>query len=271
MKTLFGTVIYPGALKYADDFLASLNAQTCKDFTLLMISDGVPRDELETVVSKYNLDIEILVADEGQTPIQLRVLLLATAKENKADILIIGDIDDSFSSDRVEKILDTFERNDDADFVYNELLLPDETVIMPALPNTTETLDDILQYNYLGLSTTAIRINRLSQDFIHSLAACKTFVFDWYLYCRLVIHGMKGFLAKGAVTYYRIYDNNFAGLPKPTDENIEKEIYVKKNHFEALSEFDDSYKELLDAYNKGNYKTVDKDMYFWWGLTEAND
>ena len=271
MKVLFGTVVYPDASKYMDDFFDSLDRQTYKDFRLLIISDGVAISDIKDIISKYNIAVEIVVADEGMTPAALRMQLLLEAKIKAADVIVLGDIDDTFSENRVEKVVETFNANPEAGFVYNDLLLPDKTVIMPPLPAKTYDIEDILEYNYLGLSTTAICISKLTEDFIKSLGDCKSFVFDWYLYCRLLLFGLNGVKATNAETYYRIYDNNFAGVPTNIPENIEKELNVKKNHFDALSKYDDRYKRLLDSYNNGKYQFLKQDRYFWWNLTKEED
>ncbi len=271
MKVVFGTVVYPAAVKFMEDYFASLDSQTYKDFKLLLINDGVPRGDLEKVIEKYNIDVDIISPDGNQTPIQLRVLMIHTAKSHGADVLVAGDIDDTFSENRVEKSVEAFEANPDAGFVYNSLVLPDKTEIMPPMPATTDSVEDILELNYLGLSTTAIRVQLLSDELIESLGECKTFVFDWYLYCRLLMAGLKGVLASEAATYYRIYDNNFAGVPTATPENIEKEIHIKKNHFDALSKYDDRYKKLLESYNNERFKVLEQSQYFWWNLTKMED
>ena len=270
MKVVFGTVVYPSATCYMEDFFGSLDRQTYKDFRLMIISDNVPKDDIEAVIDKHNIEADIITPERQMTPIELRILMLKKAKEFKADVLVAGDIDDTFSENRVEKLVEAFVKNPDAGFAYNQLTLPNKTEIMPPMPSTTDSVVDILELNYLGLSTTAIKVGQLTDELLESLGDCKTFVFDWYLYCRLLIFGMKGVLADEAATYYRIYDNNFAGVPTATPENIEKEIYIKKNHFDALSKYDDRYKGLFEAYNNGKYKVLTKDKYFWWGMTEVN-
>ncbi|MBR1623214.1 MAG: glycosyltransferase family 2 protein, partial [Pseudobutyrivibrio sp.] len=130
MKVLFGTVVYPGAFKYMEDFFDSLEHQTYKDFRLLLISDGVATSDINNVVTKHNIAVDIVVADEGKTPAKLRVQLLSEAKSRDADVLVLGDIDDTFSENRVAKVIETFKANTELGFVYNDLLLPDKTVIM---------------------------------------------------------------------------------------------------------------------------------------------
>ena len=271
MKVVFGTVVYPSAAPFMEDFFSSLDNQTYKDLTLLMISDEVPQEDIEKVIEKHNIKVDIIFPKKQMTPIELRILMLSKAKELGADVLVAGDIDDTFSANRVEKVVEAFEKNPDAGFVYNQLVLPDNTQIMPPMPPRTNTVDDILEYNYLGLSTTAIKVGQLTDELLQTLGDCKTFVFDWYLYCRLLIFGMKGVLADEAATYYRIYDNNFAGVPTATPENIEKELFIKKNHFDALSKYDDKYKKLLDSYNNERYKVLEQNQYFWWNLTKEED
>ena len=53
MKVIFGSVIYSDAVIYAADFLRSLNNQTDRDFSLLLINDGYCR------VDFYSFDCSI--------------------------------------------------------------------------------------------------------------------------------------------------------------------------------------------------------------------
>lgn len=267
MKVIFGSVIYSDAVIYAADFLRSLNNQTDRDFSLLLINDGVSPQIIDHIISKYNNDYEILGNPNHLSPVKLRVKLIEEAYLRKGNYLILGDIDDYFSDDRIEKVKNAFLRNKSIGFVYNDLRLFNGKKCMPEMPVRVNSVKDILEYNFLGLSNTAIKMNDIDVDFIVSLNECSSFVFDWYLFSRLVLNGKKGIYVSKTVTYYRIHEDNYAGIPQIMADMIDKELFVKRMHYNVLSKYDMCFRELFMAYENNNYKINSKDCYFWWNLT----
>lgn len=268
MKNLFGSVIYDDAMPFFNTFLESLSRQTMTDFEILLINDGVPVDLLEEMLSGLCLKYKIISYDVYYTPIQLRIKLLEEAKIRKADILIMGDADDYFSDNRIDEIVRVFQREPACGFVYNELSLFDGSRVMPELPEIIQDVTEILNYNFLGLSNTALNLRRLSENFLESLKECDTYVFDWYLFSRLLIKGEKGKKALDAYTYYRIYDGNVAGITQMSYESVSKEIAIKLKHYRLLEKYDDIFRGLADAYARKNviYHYKQK-SYYWWDLT----
>lgn len=269
-KIIFGCVTYPTALEYFDEFITSISSQTEKEFVLLVMNDGV---DVSVLVKKlYPLDgrYHIISVKDGLSPASIRVCLIGEAKKRGADILIIGDTDDIFSSDRVEKIIDVFCNNAQVDFVYNELRTFNGERVMPELRGRVENVNAILNYNFLGMSNTAIRLNALDESFICSLRECDSFVFDWYLHSRLLLDNHTGVLAKGAKTYYRIYDANCAGLPEATKDAVEKEIAVKQKHYNILQKYSPEFVQLYNSYKKRNIqRTEEQEFYYWWNFTRS--
>ncbi len=268
MNVVFGSVVYPGALEYAGDFLDSLNNQTDKDFSLLLINDGVKNDAITKIMDGYNNKYNIISYEESFSPPELRINLLREAFKNNCDYLVLGDIDDYFAANRVEKIKRMFCDDEHVGFLYNEILLTNENTCMPRMPEKVISVDAIAEFNFLGLSNTAINMKGLDLSFIDSLTECKTYVFDWYLYSRLILNGMNGRFLPGTFTYYRLHENNCAGIPSLTDEMVEKEVAVKINHYSLLATYDIRYKKMLSAYKNGDYERIQKNSYYWWNLTK---
>lgn len=268
----FGCVIYPSALEYFDVFVKSVSEQTEKAFDLLVMNDGAEVSVLEEKLHPLDGKYHIISVEDGLSPADIRVCLIAEAKKRGTDILIIGDTDDTFSSDRVERIVEVFCDNPQADFVYNGLRTFDNKRAMPDLPESIENVKAVAHYNFLGMSNTAIRINALDEGFIRSLGECDSFVFDWYLYSRLLLDKHKGVLAKGAMTYYRIYDANCAGLPEATKNAVEKEIAVKQKHYNLLRKYSPYFEQLYDCYKHGNIQWAEEQEYhYWWNFTRSSN
>lgn len=273
MKVIFGSVVYQTALKYLDDFLNSLNEQTYQQFEILLINDDLEKDVLNTYIQKYeNLSgkTTVLKAAAGQAYYLLRILLLKEAKRRNGTILILGDCDDFFSRDRVAAVVSEYDP--EVWFFYNEILDFDHKAVMPPMPEDTKSICDIGEQNYLGLSNTAVNLEKLNMDFLDSLQEGKTSIFDWYLFSRIVLAGGSGkYLCRGK-SYYRIHEMNLAGIMQSKDHAQSKEIEIKLEHYRLLRKYSRYIEELLADYSANNIETRLGDRcsqkYFWWGLTE---
>lgn len=266
---VFGSVVYSEALEHLDKFLDSINKQIYKKFDILIINDNIDSATLQQRLKKIVFN-NISIIDETQsskTPAQLRILLLLEAKKRGYDLLILGDCDDTFSKNRVYNIKECYLKNKEYAFYYNDLILQNGELAIQDMPDWTCSIDDILQYNYLGLSNSAINMNKLCLDWIMSLKECESFVFDWYLFSRMLIMDLQGMHVKGAYTIYRIHQGNFVGLNRCNKEMIAKELVVKKQHYKSLQKYS---KKMRHIYEEIKDMTVDDvrlstvSTSFWW-------
>lgn len=271
-KVIFGSVIYQAVLPYISEFVDSVAKQSTHDFELLLINDGITDEKISNIynlLKESKIPHEIVENNNGLTPVELRIQLIKEAKKRNAEILIFGDSDDLFAKKRIEEVRNTFLKYGECGFVYNDLKNFDGSFAMPKLPEKVESFDEIIDYNFLGMSNTAIKVSELSDDFIESLYECKSYVFDWYLHTRLLLNGIKGRKAVNTATYYRIYENNFVGIQKKSDEAVKKEIEVKTAHYEMLKDYSHAFMVRFQKYSNGkimkNENAVEKD--FWWNLT----
>lgn len=274
VKTVFGTVVYNTALKYKTDFINSVNAQTADDFNILIINDDVSTYELNTIKQNISYNTEIISKPRSMSIAETRVFLIEQAKCRGYDLLILGDFDDVFQENRISAIINHF--HDDYGFYYNTLCTMDGTAVFKELPEICEDISDILQGNFLGLSTTALNLTKLENAFIHSLYECNIPIFDWYLYARLLLNGKRGLYVKETVTFYRIHENNIAGILTKNDVNIKKEILVKLNLYLLLKKYfpliEKLYWQYYDLQNE-NYELYvnPRPKGFWWNNLQINN
>lgn len=260
----FGTVVYPSALQYLDDFIESLNNQTFRKFDLIVINDNVDRMILDNYLSAYNENKIIIDCNDKRSPADLRIDLIKEAKKEGYDILIIGDIDDIFDENRVKEIYSYYNHNNQFVFYYNNLLLFDKSPALKEFPAVTTNINQILECNYLGLSNTSLNLSLLSMDFIDSLYGCTSFVFDWFLYSRILTNKGSGAYIDTAITFYRIHDENFAGVSR--GKQLEKEFEIKKKHYELMEEYDPIFTVLLEKLMKLDLSIIkpDNSLSYWW-------
>ncbi len=256
MKTCFATVIYKQAGEFLKDFVTSVDSQTDKDFDLVLINDNFSREELQAV-GVYDKDFKVVnlaPSLKGTTSLidlesfqysiaEMRIQLLELTKRLGYELVIIGDVDDTFAPNRVEELKKAAELDKESVFFYNKLIKENGEDVFKTLPEEVFDINQIAQENFLGMSTTAIRVDKLSYEFLDSLREGESNVFDWYLYSRIVLDMGRGKLVSSTSTIYRIYDNNEAG----TTRDLEKEKQVKTTHYWNLAK---RYPLFYDLSNK---------------------
>ncbi|MBR4707302.1 MAG: glycosyltransferase family 2 protein [Pseudobutyrivibrio sp.] len=261
MKTAFATVIYKQAKPYLQDLLNSVDNQTDKDFDLLIFNDNYTPDELASLdLSNAKLiDLRPL----GVSIVGTRIEMLKKCKSLGYDLVIIGDADDTFAPNRVEQVKKTAELDKDSVFFYNKLITDSGNEMFKTLPKKLTKISNLAQYNFVGMSTSAIKVQALSDDFIESLYEGETAVWDWYLYSRILLEIGPGALVDDTSTIYRIYDNNEVG----TKRDLNQEYNVKLIHYTNLAKRYDYFKGLLDELKKLDVAKLhhsDKHQGYWW-------
>lgn len=274
MRTVIGSVIFEEAAGYLEDFFVSLEKQTDQDFTVMLVNDNIRSEYLEQIVEQIpqKLRQRVVIVDksgEKLMPCRLRVELLQSAYERGDELLIMMDCDDKASENRISCVREQFDAQ--YTFFYNELLDFDGKRVMQHLPAHTLDYRDIGEKNYLGLSNGAIYLKSLSKEFIQSLKAGETKVFDWYLYSRLLLDGKKGKRVDGCYTYYRIYEENLAGKCVYSKAAIDKELAVKRQHYGLLAQYNQYYEDLLEKYTEITAEDVKarETGGYWWSLIDS--
>lgn len=282
MKVLFASVIYNNIEEYIEDFIKSLSKQTYKEFDLLIINDGLEDEKVRREFYKTFNNCSILdYCNSGLNPSELRVEIIKYSTDNGYDLLIFGDIDDIFSSNRIMEIVNNY--SDEFAFYYNDLIVMDtkKDFFNGKLKNNVKNKDELDNYNFIGMSNSAVNIKLINNVLcdIGSLKGC--IAFDWYFYTLLIKLGFCGVKVKDAITYYRIYDNNIAGFTNSLNLNkLNNGIKVKQFQYEALSKYDISFIDKLEKINilkdkmDNEYYFVDKyikcinnnykNSVFWW-------
>lgn len=267
MKILFGTVVYKQAWKWWEQFVDSVNQQSYHNFDILVMNDGLDEEEIDCLTEKFNHQYFIYDITDKLSISNIRIRLLMKAKELGYDLLILGDFDDVFSKNRVEKIVNSY--NKDIAFYYHNLKYDScDKDVFETLPEFTSDIKQILEFNYLGLSNTAINLKSFNIDFFSNLEDVKTNVFDWYLFSKILLSHKSG-TRINTYTIYRQQENNIAGIIKKDLESIKKEIIIKKEHYKLLSKDLPEADKLLDFYqniseDKMLEYTNNNESGYWW-------
>lgn len=275
MKVAFGTVAYESAWKYMKEFCASLNRQTDIGFTVLVVCDNLSPKCLSQLSQSIARETILTEVNESKTIPALRAELLRQAKRHGFDLLILGDFDDLFSEQRVESIKSVYASNPQASFFYNEICDFEGKKIFSYLPQNVDDISEILECNFLGLSNTSINLNKVTWEFIDSLSVVDTPTFDWYLYSRLLLDMQEGILVEEADTFYRIHDNNTAGIASSKEKDYKKELRIKLQHYEQLKQLDRCFEILSQKYKdlSARGSSLERERFrntatngYWWEL-----
>ena len=253
-KIAFLTTIFPMKKEYLVDCFNSLNNQTFKDFTLIVVNDGYKNfEDIKTLYPELNI-IELQFSD---TPVKNREHGINYALKNDYDIIVFGDSDDYFESNRIEVCIGKLNIYD---IVVNDLTLFSQhgayskKYISNRIRNNTEIdLEYVKDKNIFGMSNTAVKTKIIENiDFNSELIAL-----DWYIFSILLLRGNKAIFTSDTETYYRQYENNTIGIGKISKESILKGISVKEKHYELLKSIDAQYESLYTNINELKSKIKD--------------
>jgi len=123
---------------YVTDFLTSLSAQTFKNFDLVVVNDQFKNFHK---ITKQFSDLKITLLNFSDTPLKNRQHGIDFILANNYDIVIFGDSDDYFSSNRVQVAIDKLAKYDvvvNDLSVFNESGVYEQKYFSNRLKNDTE-------------------------------------------------------------------------------------------------------------------------------------
>jgi glycosyltransferase involved in cell wall biosynthesis len=264
-KVAFLTTIFPTKDEFLIAFFDSLEEQTYKNFDIIVVNDGYKNFEM--LRQKYS-NLQILELPYKNTPAKNREYGINYCINNGYNVLIFGDSDDYFASNRIIKSLELLKSYD---IVVNDLSLFDENGIYEEkyISNRVNNLSPIdLEFikdkNIFGLSNTAINLNHTQNIVIPD----DSIAVDWYIFSILLLEGKTAIFTNETISYYRQYVQNSVGLKDITEETFKKGIQVKKLHYLHLcnrySNFSFELIRLSTICYENRMQTIKNPL--WWEL-----
>lgn len=258
MKIAIFTVIYKGLNKeYFKKFLLSIEMQTFKEFTILIINDGF--NNIESFIEYLKIPFKIINMKKNISISKVREEGFNACLNEGYDYIIFCDSDDYFSKSRVEVLVNELDKGND--IVVNNMNIVNNYGKMikenyfEELNDSDLGFKDIINKNYFGLSNTAINayllkyINKIPKDIA---------VVDWYVFSILTYKTSKIKYINESLTFYRQYSNNFVGINNNyTYDYILKGINVKIQNYFYLMRF---FESLDDIVFRKYYKKYKKFM-----------
>ncbi len=251
------TVFYEQARMYIQDFLDSLNKQTCKNFDVLIANDRLNNAEEFSFPAKLNFEF----IKTNSSISENRRCLIKQAIKRGYKYIIFSDCDDTFSVERVEVLSQLLKHNEivvnDLNLIDDELNTIEDGYFSHRFKNSDLIDEKVIQSgNILGMSNTAVCSEILNDA--PGLITGDSIAFDWYFWASLMFDNYKAYFTNDTRTNYRIHDENTAGLPQTLNaENVIKGISVKCQHYELMSEFGPVYANYFTEFLKLKKRVID--------------
>ncbi len=234
MKIAVFIVTYPAAAPYFTECLASLDAQTDKDFSLVIANDGL--DDLDSFLGEFNFDVNVINCHGS--PAAIRRQGLSSLIASDFDWAVLLDADDYASNDRIAKLRPHM--NTDCDVLFHELQIFDDHKHQahPMLrglfsAETNLTWNHICNGNALGMTNTAIACNQLTPTL--ERIPDDIVAYDWALFSDLILRDKRARLVESTATYYRQHASNSALSKELTNNFLSRGVKVKAQHYSFLA------------------------------------
>lgn len=253
------SVVYPEVEKYVTEFLNSLFRQTNKDIILYLINDGF--SNIQSLFSKY--DFSVKIKEATGSPASNRISGIRWLIDEGEEVVLFADADDSMAENRVEVSLNMLRNND---IVVNELALIGEKNSDPISILGRRFLEEERIYkghlksaNFMGLSNTAMRVEKIPENF--SKIPGNHIAFDWDFFSFCLHSGFRTVFTGKTSTYYRQHSKNIASPVLLSEAQILRGVQVKCEHYKLMARFYDEYCALAKTF-KDLLFHIKSDMVF---------
>lgn len=242
MKTVsICSSFYESGRPYLDAFMDSvLSAISVTDCPVQLIAAIDNLEDPEGSLARYtgNLDIIQAPTPEGASISGVRNAGFEEARSQSSDYLVFLDMDDLIAEQGIRLHLESLA---EADISYGDMELVDQqgrslsrTLYSDVnIPLSVESITDLLQRNFLGLSNTAIRgtaLEKLPSPVPEHLVAT-----DWWFYSSLINTGCTARKTTGPIGSYRQHTANvLGGNPAADMESLKKRCTIIREHYAAL-------------------------------------
>ncbi len=240
-KIVFLSAVYPGAEPFLSDFLTSLSEQEDKHFDTVLVNDGLGGLARFTAAHPDLAVREVKIPQPATTAL-VREEGLRHVLEQKYEMIVFGDCDDRFQSNRIGQSRLSLGSYDmvvnDIDLMDSRNTITKRHYLSERFKNgATLTLDSVMDKNCFGMSNTAIHARCLRAIPLHA----ELIAVDWYLFSRLLLNGARAVFNNETTTFYRQHGGNTIGLDTMSDEKIATGIQTKLVHYREMAKVNDRY------------------------------
>ena len=230
--TVFATFAYPDCEKHLPRMLRSLNEQTDPDFDLIIFNDGLA--DIDRMCENF-LSKSVRIQPVQGTIAEIRTEGLMKLKQLGYKNVIFGDVDDSFSRNRISVLKKLLREND---IVVNDINIhsrhfsrPEMNYFQGRIP--AEKIFDasaIRSHNFIGFTNSAIRTSVIPEvSFSDDLVAV-----DWAFFSIILQQKVRAIFTSCTTTSYYINDTSHYDLISTNAEIEYFKSIVRECHYRYL-------------------------------------
>ena len=253
------TAVYPGAEAYFPECLKSLEAQSDRDFCLVVADAGMPG--LEEQLQAYSGPVRVRPA--SGTPARVRKAAIAESLATGAEWLVFLDADDIAETNRIEALR---VRANDSDVLFNDLVMFGAGFKDPASmlsgrfrDGDTITLDKLNDGNCLGLSNTAARAHILAG--IYQAVPDDVVAVDWALFSLALGESGCAVYVGNTSTWYRQHAATTVSATDLSEARIRASVAAKARHYAFLADHDAAFAARTEQFTQ-LARTLERDTAF---------
>jgi hypothetical protein len=259
-KTCVVTFVYPGITNKFKRFIYSLNNQTNQNFDVIIFLNNL----IKLTISSKKLKVKLIKLNSGI--IKSRFEMIKHLKKTNYKYIIFQDADDTMSPNRIEITNNELKKNNvvvnDLDVIFSRNKI--KNYFSKRIKNKTIlSAKDILNYNFMGMSNTAIRKKCLDEISIPKRFNIE--IFDWYFWT-VILSKYKAKFINSTSTQYFVRLNSPTCLPTINNFRIRKkinqiiEVHKKTINLLIKNRFIKNINNGIRSKKINNYKKNN----FWW-------
>ena len=266
-KTCVVAFVYPGITNKFKRFLNSLDEQTNQNFDVVIFSNNLKNFNIAN--KKYKIKIIKLNSEI----IKSRFEMIKHLKKTNYQNIIFQDADDTMSANRMEIINKELKKNyvvvNDLDIIFKKKKI--KNYFSKRIQNkATLSAKDIINYNFMGMSNTAIRKKCLEKISVPKRFNVK--IFDWYFWT-VILSKYKARFTNSTSTQYFVRLNSPTCLPINRSVKVIKKIkLIIKIHKKTIKELvKNKFIKNIENFNKSKKINNYKKNNFWWELNNEKN
>ncbi len=270
------SVIFPQNLIYFDDFINSINNQSCQNFDLILINDGVDLIFFDQKKPSLKCQLKVINVPYKFSFGKIREFGIREVVKMGYDNIIFVDSDDIMSNNRVELSLNSLASYpivfNDLSLINNKGEIYKESIWGNRLVNQIINKSFLLDKNVIGLGNSAVKTKLLNGIVIPDSIIAS----DWYIFSK-VINDFEANFIPDCVTFYRQHNFNSIGVKDHiTTERLKFICSVKEIHYLELCSLDFRFKTMLNMIKLQKKNINPKQIeyinnnninFFWWEET----
>lgn len=256
-KTAVLTTWYPSVEPYLEKFITSINNQTDKNFSLIILNNRFLNSK--KFKKKINKKINVIEIFSRLNNITTnRKKLIKFAIKMQFENLIFSDSDDYFTKNRIFLTKKNLRNND---IVVNQILIkknkrnPIKFIKENIIKSIKEKKFDLTKSNIFGLSNTALKSQHVKKIIGQINKNVK--IFDWFFWILIKPLKKSVIFEKKIKTFYNLHgDNQTFTYSKMNNNNYLDLLKIRKKNFFYLQKTNRFYfKYYLEE--KKNYQEIE--------------